>query len=151
MGEKEKDFERLFIEAVDEGLGTLGESGKHMIFFHLDRSYSVKKHEIPKKPEAFARGLEKIFGAGASVLEKLIVKSLYSKLGLEYEDVESRPFVDYVNHVREANDAEEVRENDRGGVPLRISGHQKQNLSSNPVYYAQKQKWRTGLISIDEE
>jgi len=115
MGEKEKDFEKLFIEAVDEGLGTLGESGKHMIFFHLDKSYSVKRHEIPKKPEAFARGLEKIFGAGASVLERLIVKSLYSKLGLEYEDVESRPFVDYVNHVREANDAEEMRENDRGG------------------------------------
>jgi hypothetical protein len=115
MGEKEKEFEKLFIEAVDEGLGTLGESGKHMIFFHLDRSHSVKRHEIPKKPEAFARGLEKIFGAGASVLERLIVKSLYSKLGLEYEDVESRPFVDYVNRVREANDAEEMRENDRGG------------------------------------
>jgi hypothetical protein len=115
MGEKEKEFEKLFIEAVDEGLGTLGESGKHMIFFHLDRSHSVKKHEIPKKPEAFARGLEKIFGAGASVLEKLILRSLYSKLGLEYEDVESCPFVDYVNCVREANDAKEVRENDRGG------------------------------------
>jgi len=113
MGEKEKDFEKLFIEAVDEGLETLGESGKHMIFFHLDKSYSVKKHEIPKKPEAFAKGLKKIFGAGASVLEKLIVKSLCSKLGLEYEDVESRPFVDYVNCVREANDAEKVRENDR--------------------------------------
>jgi len=114
MVEEEREFEKLFIEAVDEGLGTLGESGKHMIFFHLDRSYSVKKHEIPKKPEAFARGLEKIFGAGASVLEKLIVKSLYSKLGLKYEDVESRQFADYVNYVRKANDTKEVRENDRG-------------------------------------
>ncbi|MDH5391069.1 MAG: hypothetical protein OEX10_07970 [Candidatus Bathyarchaeota archaeon] len=106
MGEKEKDFEKLFIEAVDEGLETLGESGKHMVFFHLDKSYSIKKHEIPKKPEAFARGLEKIFGAGASVIEKLIVKSLYSKLGLEYEYLETRPFADYVNGLREANDAE---------------------------------------------
>jgi hypothetical protein len=115
MVEKEKEFEKLFIEAVDEGLETLGESGKHMIFFHLDKSYSVKRNEISKKPEAFARGLEKIFGAGASVLERLIVKSLYSKLGLDYEDVESLPFVDSVNHVREANDAEEMKENDRGG------------------------------------
>jgi len=111
MGEKEKGFDKLFIEAVDEGLGTLGESGRHMIFFHLDKSYSIKKHEIPKKPEAFARGLEKVFGVGASVLERLIVKSLYSKLGLEYEDVESRLFVDYVNHVKETNDAE-VRQDD---------------------------------------
>jgi len=110
MGEKEKDFEKLFIEAVDEGLGTLGESGKHMIFFHLEKSYSIKKHEIPSKPEAFAKGLEKIFGAGASVLEKLIAKSLCSKLRLKYEDVESRPFADYVKYVKEAND---VKRNER--------------------------------------
>ena len=110
----EKDFEKLFIEAVDEGLETLGESGKHMIFFHLDKSYSIKKHEIPKKPEAFAKGLEKIFGAGASVLEKLIVKSLCSKLGLNCEDVQSRSFADYVKYVKEANDTKETRGNDRG-------------------------------------
>jgi len=118
MGEKEKDFEKLFIEAVDEGLETLGESGKHMIFFHLEKSYSIKRHEIPKKPEAFAKGLEKIFGAGAAVLEKLIVKNLYSKLGLKYEDIESRrPFADYVKYVKEANDAKEARENNRGSNP----------------------------------
>ena len=109
MGEKEKDFDKLFIEAVDEGLDVLGESGRHMIFFHLEKSYSIKRHEIPKKPEAFAAGLEKIFGAGASVLEKLIVKSLYSKLGLKYEDKEERPFADYVKNVKEADDAKEVR------------------------------------------
>ena len=114
MGEKEKDFEKLFIEAVDEGLETLGESGKHMIFFHLDKSYSIKKHEIPKKPEAFAKGLEKIFGAGASVLEKLIVKSLCSKLELKYEDIESRPFADYVKYAKEANDTKEMGESNRG-------------------------------------
>lgn len=114
MGKKEKDFEKLFIEAVDEGLDALGESGKYTIFFHLEKSYSIKKHEIPKKPEVFAKGLEKIFGAGASVLEKLIMKSLYSKLGLKYEDVESRPFADYVKYVKEANNAKEMKENDRG-------------------------------------
>jgi len=109
MEEKGKDFDKLFIEAVDEGLDVLGESGRQMIFFHLEKSCSIKRHEIPKKPEAFAAGLEKIFGAGASVIEKLIVKSLYSKLGLKYEDKEERPFVDYVNNVKEANNAKEAR------------------------------------------
>jgi len=113
MGEGEKDFDKLFIEAVDEGLDVLGESGRHMVFFHLERSCSIKRHEIPKKPEAFAAGLEKIFGAGASVLEKLIVKSLYSKLGLKYEDKEERPFADYVNNVKKANDEKEAGQDDR--------------------------------------
>jgi len=110
MGEKNKDFEKLFIEAVDEGLDVLGESGRQMIFFHLEKICSIKRHEIPNKPEAFAAGLEKIFGAGASVLEKLIVKSLYSKLGLKYEDKEERPFADCVNEVKEADDAKEARQ-----------------------------------------
>jgi len=113
MEEKDKDFDKLFIEAVDEGLDVLGESGRHMIFFHLEKSYSIKRHEIPKKPEAFAAGLEKIFGAGASVLEKLIVKSLYSKLGLKYEDKEERPFADYVNDMKEADNAKEARQDKR--------------------------------------
>lgn len=102
MREKEKDFEKLFIEAVDEGLGTLGESGKHMVFFHLDKSYSIKKDQIPTRPEAFAEGLEQIFGAGATVLQRLILKSLCSKLGLEYEDVGGRSFTNCVDWVRES-------------------------------------------------
>jgi len=110
MEEKVKDFDKLFIEAVDEGLDVLGESGRQMIFFHLEKSYSIKRHEISKKPEAFAAGLEKIFGAGASVLEKLIVKSLYSKLGLKYEDKEERKFADYV---KEADNAKDARQDNR--------------------------------------
>jgi len=112
MDEKGKDFDKFFIEAVDEGLDVLGESGRQMIFFHLEKSYSIKRHEIPKKPEAFAAGLEKIFGAGASVLEKLIVKSLYSKLGLKYEDKGERPFADHVKDVKEAKDTKEAGENE---------------------------------------
>jgi len=93
---KQEEFEKLFMEAVDVSLKSLGESVRQMIFFHLEKSYSIKKHDIPKKPEAFAEGLEKIFGVGALVLEKIIVKTLYSKLGLEYEDKKDFVFMDYL-------------------------------------------------------
>jgi len=96
MQRKQEEFEKLFMEAVDESLKSLGESVRQMIFFHLENSYSIKRHDIPKKPEAFAEGLEKIFGKGASVLEKIIVKTLYSKLGLEFEDKKDFVFMDYL-------------------------------------------------------
>jgi hypothetical protein len=96
------------MEAVDEGLKVLSESGRQMVFFHLERSYSIKKHDIPRKPEAFAAGLEKIFGVGASVLEKLIVKSLYSKLGLKYEDKEEYTFADYLKDAKKVKQAGEA-------------------------------------------
>jgi len=95
---KQEEFEKLFMEAVDESLKSLGESVRQMIFFHLEKSYSLKRQNIPKKPEAFAEGLEKIFGVGALVLEKIIVKTLYSKLGLEYEDKKDFVFIDYLRN-----------------------------------------------------
>ena len=101
MEEKTKDFDEIFIEAVDEGLRVLGESGKQMIFFYLEKGFSVKKHEIPEKPEAFAQGLEKIFKAGALVIEKVIIENLYSKLGLKHEETSNYSFIDYVKKAKE--------------------------------------------------
>jgi hypothetical protein len=113
MQERRKDFEKLFLEAVDEGLNFLGESGKHMVLFHLERSYSIKRHDIPEKPEALAAGLEKIFGAGASVLQKLILESLYSKLGLKFEDKGDYTFAECVNHAKNVKEAKEPKEGNK--------------------------------------
>jgi len=106
MREKGKDFDKFFIEAVDEGLNSLGESGRQMIFFHLENSYSSKKHDIPRKPEAFAAALEEIFGEGALILEKLIAKSLYSKLGLNYEEKIECAFRNYVTEAKKQTEVE---------------------------------------------
>ena len=55
MRTKPEDFEKLLMEAVDEGLKSLGESGRRMVFFHLEKSYSIKKQDIPK---TFPRSLK---------------------------------------------------------------------------------------------
>jgi hypothetical protein len=73
-------FKQVLLEAVDDGLLTLGESGRNAIDFHLQSLYSLKREDIPNQPEAFAEGLRKIFGSGAEVIEKATVKSLYHKL-----------------------------------------------------------------------
>lgn len=100
MRKEQENFEKLFLEAVDEGLRVLGESGKQMVFFHLEKSCSVKRNEIPKKPEAFIKGLRKIFGAGASVLEQLILETLHSKLGMKYEGKAGYTLPGYLDYVK---------------------------------------------------
>jgi hypothetical protein len=97
---KPEDFDKILLEAIDEGLAVLGDGGKHMVFFYLERNCSIRKHDIPKNPEAFVRGLEKIFGAGTTVLEKMILKRICSKLGLKYEEREEQRLIDYL---KEAN------------------------------------------------
>jgi hypothetical protein len=102
MQEKDRNFQQLFTEAVDEGLNILSESGKQMVFFHLRKDCSINKNDIPERLETFAKELEKIFGAGAFVLEQQIIKNLYSKLGLKYEEKANCKFGDYVTQAKKA-------------------------------------------------
>jgi len=85
------------LEAVDEGLLILGESARKAIYFHLQNGCSLPREDIPDKPEMFAEGLKKMFGAGAKVIEESVVKILYGKLGIEYKERENTCFVDYLN------------------------------------------------------
>jgi len=95
-------FERLLLEAVDEGLSSLGESSKQAVYFHLKIGFNLKRHEIPYKIEDFADAIEKIFGLGASFLEILIMKRLYEKVGqpLKLQVSKDFTFTEYVAVVR---------------------------------------------------
>ena len=93
-----QSFIKLLREAVDEGLSSLGENSKQAIYFHLEKSFNVKKQEIPYKIEAFANAIEKIFGLGANFLEILIMKKLYEKIGQTFKmhGSENLKFTKYV-------------------------------------------------------
>jgi hypothetical protein len=96
----QNNFSKILLAAVEESLSSLGNSPKQAILFHLEDSFKIKKEHIPENITEFAKALEKIFGPGALYLEKLIVKRLYENLGLEFEDVESRDFLECVDQVK---------------------------------------------------
>ena len=79
------DFERLLIEAVDEGLSSLGDSSRQAIYSYLESRFNIKREEIPSKIKAFEDALESIFGAGASFLEILVMQRLYGKTGASFK------------------------------------------------------------------
>ncbi len=68
--------------AVERGLSVLGESIAQVIFYHMDKKYSLKRHEILKKPDRFVEALQDMFGSGAATIEKLIIESICSSIGL---------------------------------------------------------------------
>jgi hypothetical protein len=98
LATKRKAFENLLIEAVDEGLASLGESAKQSIYFHLEGRFKIAKKDIPYRLEDFTDGIEKIFGLGAHFIEILIMKSLFEKTGqrLEWNEKKELVFVEYV-------------------------------------------------------
>jgi hypothetical protein len=84
----QNNFSKILLSAVEESLSSLGDSPKKAILFHLEASFNLKKEKIPTNLTEFAKALEGIFGPGASYLERLIVKRLYEKLGLKFEEME---------------------------------------------------------------
>ncbi|MDH7563677.1 MAG: hypothetical protein QHH24_02165 [Candidatus Bathyarchaeota archaeon] len=72
-------FEEIVLEAIDEGLSSLGESSKQAIYFYLDKNFNIKKEEIPSKIEAFKHAIGNIFGVGANYLHTLIIQRLHAK------------------------------------------------------------------------
>ena len=93
-----KTFDKLFLEAVDEVLASLGDSAKQAIYFHLERKFKIRKSEIPHCVEEFAEGLEKIFGLGAQFIEILVMKRLHERIGqpLEWDEDKELVFAEYV-------------------------------------------------------
>lgn len=69
--------------AVERGLSVLGEGIAHVIFYHMDKKYSLKKDEILKNPDRFVEALQDMFGSGGATIERLIIQSIYSTIGLK--------------------------------------------------------------------
>jgi hypothetical protein len=101
-----KSFNEVLLEAVDEGLLIIGESGRKAIYFHLQNSYSLRKEDIPDKPEVFVEGLRKIFGLGAQAIEKSIVRCLCDKLGIAYVERKDYDFLKYLDYAKDARKRE---------------------------------------------
>lgn len=102
---RNRSFEKLLLEAVDEGLSSLGDSSKQVIYFYLKNTFKINKRDIPYKIEEFADAVEKIFGLGAKFLEILIMKCLYEKVGQVFEynqEQEDLVFTEYVAAVKQS-------------------------------------------------
>lgn len=46
--------EKIFMEAVDEGLSMLGESAKQSTYFYIEKIYGIRRKDIPFMIEEFA-------------------------------------------------------------------------------------------------
>jgi hypothetical protein len=96
-----KDFQKLFLEAVDGAFASLGDSAKQAIYFYLETRFKVPRDQIPLRLEDFEMGLEKIFGAGTKFLEISIMKRLYQMMEpkgkiVKWDDDREFRFIDYV-------------------------------------------------------
>ena len=89
----------VLLEAVDKGLLVSGEIARTAIYERIERSYQIRREEIPEKLETFQKALEELLGAGAKLIEKMIARNLYSSFGLNFTVHANWALPDYVNHM----------------------------------------------------
>jgi len=77
-----------------------GEASAKFIYDYLANNSRLKLEEIAEKPEVFSTGMKKLLGSGTLVIENLILKNLYRKLELKFEEKEGYEFSDYVKELR---------------------------------------------------
>jgi hypothetical protein len=93
------NFKELLLESVDDGLSVLGDSGKQVVYYHLEENFKIKRQDIPYKIKEFTDAIERIFGAGAKILEIKIMRSLFKKGGYalkKYLKLQNLTFIEYV-------------------------------------------------------
>ena len=101
--EKEvRSLDNLLLDVVDETLRHIfKEEGAMFILDYLENKCRLNRGRIAEEPEAFSAGLERMLTSAGSVIEKMVLKNLYSKLELKFEEKEGYKFSDYVKELKE--------------------------------------------------
>ena len=99
---KEREIDRMLVEALDESFAAiLGEIPKKTVYDILEKKHAIAVNRIPERLNEFTTALVTLFGVMASkVIVRIIVKRLYSKLGLTYVERPDWRLPDYVNEAK---------------------------------------------------
>jgi hypothetical protein len=96
------NFEELLLEAIDEGLSSLGETCKQALYFYLEKNFRLNKREIPFRIEDFTEAIENIFGVGAKVLQIRIMKNLFKKMEYPFPYLHDRECLEFTKYLESA-------------------------------------------------
>jgi len=94
--ELKPEFCQILHESILEALeNALGGSGLKVVLLNVDLA------RYTNNPAELHRNLYHLFNEGALILEKVIVKELFRRLGLPYEEKDDFDFARHVNHAEE--------------------------------------------------
>ena len=92
-------LQNTLLQSVDKGFFALGVTVREALYQCINRNYQLRREKIPDHLETFHQALHNL-GAGAKIMEKLIARNLYTKLGLNFTEHANCTLVDIVNHAR---------------------------------------------------
>ncbi len=95
-----QSFGQILLDSVDEGLSVLGNEPRQAIYQYLATIHSLDREQVPDKVDEFSSGLKKALGSASRVIERLILKKLFQKIGSTFREVPDLEFADYVRDAK---------------------------------------------------
>ena len=95
---RHQEFNSALLEAIDESLGeVLGQRVLESLYSVLEKHYDVTREELPYRLDTAYKLLGEVFGIQATrTISKSIVRRLYEKVNLEFEDAAGLGLMEYV-------------------------------------------------------
>ena len=106
-------FSQLVLQVIDDSLSVLGDEPKKAIYQYLFTIHALPKEDIPSRTDDFVSGMKKALGTASTVIERLILKKLYQRIGSTFRESQGLEFGDYVE---EAKRRFEVLKQHKGGL-----------------------------------
>jgi hypothetical protein len=97
---KTQSFSQMLLDCVDEGLSVLGNEPRLAVYQYLSTIHSLDREQIPDKVDEFATGLKKALGGASRVIERLILKKLFQRIGSTFRETSDMEFTDYVRDAK---------------------------------------------------
>lgn len=100
MSEIGHSFAQLLLACIDEGLSVLGTEPRLAVYQYLSTICSLQREEIPDKIEEFAAGIRKALGGASRVMERIILRKLFQRIGSSFKETPDLGFAEYVAEAR---------------------------------------------------
>ena len=97
-------FGQLLLESIDEGLSVLGNEPREAVFQFLRTICDLPRETIPDRIPDFAAGLKKALGGSSRVIERVILRKLFEKVGSIFREAPDLDFMEYVADARRRYD-----------------------------------------------
>jgi hypothetical protein len=83
LADAKQDFDEILRDAVKDGISSLGDSPKQVVFHYLKTEYSIDVLEISRRTIDLDTAINALMGEGGRFLEDMILDTLNQAIGFD--------------------------------------------------------------------
>ena len=102
----------MLLDCIDEALSVLGNEPRQAVYQYLSTIHSLDREQIPNRVDDFAAALKKALGGASRVIERLILRKLFQRIGSTFREVADLEFTDYVGEAKRRFEITSSKHND---------------------------------------